>query len=114
MKLVGVVAILLGGVVLVGCGGGSGAGAKAPVNRDLFELAQEELSHTIGTTTIASAEVPRAKEPSPPRLDDEPSSPPMQTWGAGASSGDHDTAASDLAANPYTTADAPRDIYDPR
>lgn len=114
MKLVGVVTILLGGAVLVGCGGGSGAGAKAPVNRDLFELAQEELSHTIGTTQIASAELPRAKEPSPARLDDEPSSPAMQTWGTSVSSGDHDTAASDLAANPYTTADAPRDIYDPR
>jgi hypothetical protein len=113
MKLVGVIAVLVGGAALVGCNGG-GARAKAP--NDVFELAQEELSHTIGTTSLSSANLagPRARKELDPASDvypDEAAAPTTRTWGSAPS--EQQTAESDLAGNPYTTA-APRDIYDPR
>lgn len=112
MKLVGLVAVLVGGAALVGCNGG-GARAKAP--NDVFELAQEELSHTIGTTSLSSAEIAvpaKAKDPNPLYLTDEAEAAPARTWGSTPS--EQQTAESDLAANPYATPAPARDIYDPR
>lgn len=114
MKLVGVLAIVVGGAALVGCNG-NGARAKAPT--DVFEIAQEELSHTIGTASLSSAEVavqPKAKDPNPLYLNDVAEPAPARTWGSAPT--EAETAESDLAANPYTTSTqaAPRDIYDPR
>jgi hypothetical protein len=118
MKLPGnlgaVIAMLVGGAAAVGCNG-NGARAKAP--NDVFEIAQEELSHTIGAATLSSAEVavqPKAKDPNPLYLNDEAEPAPARTWGSAPT--EAQTAESDLAANPYAsgTQAAPRDIYDPR
>lgn len=118
MKIVGVVAVLLG-AALVGCSGPGGAGARAKAPTDLFEIAQEELSHTIGTTAISSADLAaKPKDATPLSSSDTaeaPAAPAARTWGAAPS--EQQSAESDLAANPYSASaggDAPRDIYDPR
>ena len=54
MKLVGTLLVILGAVVIVGCGS-SAPRVQVPVG--IMQVAEEELSHSIGTTTLTSAVV---------------------------------------------------------
>ncbi len=109
MKLVGVLGAVLGGVMLVGCA--ESPRAKAP--NDVFDVAQEELTHAIGTTTVTSGPLPRQTGLGLYPTDEvfgpaAAAKPAAKTWGGA----DADPAAeSDLAKNPYSSG---KDLYDPR
>ena len=117
MKLTGVLGVVLGGSMIVGCAGGAPRAANAPAN--VFDVANAELSHAIGSTTLSSAPVATSGSPArdgnPLYLSDE-SEAPARTWGGAPT--EQQIAESDLAANPYTSSVATpatvKDIYDPR
>ncbi|MBX3188911.1 MAG: hypothetical protein KF819_17965 [Labilithrix sp.] len=92
MKLVAALGAV-GLSMLVGC-----AGAQKAEPKSAFELAEQELAHTIGTTTVTSAPVDGARaKPLFDGADDvyPAPAPVVETWGAPA------PVDPDLAKNPY-------------
>ncbi|MDB5218503.1 MAG: hypothetical protein JWO86_6430 [Myxococcaceae bacterium] len=107
MKPIGALGVILGGAMIIGCASNA---PRANTPAGAFEVAQEQLSHAIGTTTLTSAPVAKAaRDPNPLFLTGAVDAPAAaRTWGAAPS--EQASTEDDLARNPYRET---RDIYDP-